>query len=87
MGKNEIINDNELLYLIREGNEQALEIMYKKYIPLMEGKLNKFNIETEFREDENQCRLNKVFKIKIDNHPFYKNFQYKCLLQVHTVES
>ena len=26
-----IINDNELLYLIREGNEQALEIMYQKY--------------------------------------------------------
>ena len=47
MGKNEIINDNELLYLIREGNEQALEIMYKKYIPLMEGKLNKFNIENK----------------------------------------
>ena len=58
MGKNEIINDNELLYLIREGNEQALEIMYQKYVPLMEGKLNKFNIETTRRNKriKKECR-------------------------------
>ena len=66
MGKNEIINDNELLYLIREGNEQALEIMYQKYVPLMEGKLNKFNIETEFRDDfyqESRLMLHKAIRL------------------------
>ena len=38
----EKVNDNELIYLIREGNEEALEIMFLKYEPLIKSKIIKF---------------------------------------------
>ena len=90
MGKNEIINDNELLYLIREGNEQALEIMYKKYVPLMEGKLNKFNIETEFRDDfyqESRLMLHKAIRLYNPNSSktFNKYFDLILTNQMITI--
>ena len=35
-------NDYELLYMIKEENEDAKELLYKKYKPLVELKANKF---------------------------------------------
>ena len=31
-------NDNELLYMIRQENEHAKELLYEKYKPLVEAK-------------------------------------------------
>ena len=35
-------NDYELIYLVREGNESATEILYKKYKPVIELKARKY---------------------------------------------
>lgn len=45
------MNDYELLYLIREGNEDALAIMVEKYQPLLFSKLKRFNIVSVQRDD------------------------------------
>lgn len=37
-------NDNELLYLIGESNESALDIMYDKYKPIVEIKAKKYRL-------------------------------------------
>ena len=37
-------NDNELLYLINEGNDSALKIMYMKYTPLIKKRIFDFKI-------------------------------------------
>ena len=34
-------NDNELLYLVSENSEEAKEIIFKKYKPIIEMKANK----------------------------------------------
>ena len=36
------INDNKLLYLIREGSDEALELMFKKYQPLILATIKRF---------------------------------------------
>lgn len=48
------MNDHELLYLIKERNDDAYEIMYEKYQPLIYSKLIKFNIVESQREDFHQ---------------------------------
>lgn len=35
-------NDYELLYLVSEGNEEAKDVFYKKYMPIIEIKANKY---------------------------------------------
>lgn len=90
MGKKEIINDNELLYLIREGNETALEVMYQKYVPLMENKLNKFNIENESRDDffqESRLMLYKAIRLYNPNSAktFNKYFDLILTNQMITI--
>lgn len=47
--KNYKDNDYELLYLISENNEEAKELFYKKYIPIIELKAKKF---TKFVESK-----------------------------------
>lgn len=37
-------NDYEILFLIKEGNEEALELMLEKYKPLIYKKISKFNL-------------------------------------------
>ena len=37
-------NDFELISLIREGNQDALEIMFEKYKPLLYKTIHKFNL-------------------------------------------
>lgn len=40
-------NDYEILFLIREGNEEALSLMFEKYTPLIYKKIGKFNLGYE----------------------------------------
>ncbi len=63
---NKSFNDNELLYLIQEGNEEALEIMFQKYEPLIKARVKKFNIEEILVEDfiqEGRLMLHKAIKL------------------------
>lgn len=59
------INDNELLYLISDNNEEALEIMFKKYEPLILSKIKKFKFNKLYWEDylqEGRLMLLKAIK-------------------------
>ncbi len=38
-------NDYEILYLIKEGNDEALGLMFEKYSPLIYKKVYKFNLQ------------------------------------------
>jgi len=44
-------NDNELLYLMFEGNDEALEIIYKKYVNLIYKRIETFRIASKNRDD------------------------------------
>lgn len=58
-------NDNELLYLINEGNDSALKIMYLKYIPLVKKRILDFKIGYERYDDffqEGMMMLDKAIK-------------------------
>lgn len=44
-------NDNELLYLMREGTYEAEEILYNKYIFLINKRISTFKIQKRYRED------------------------------------
>lgn len=44
-------NDNELLYLFSEGIEEALEILFDKYVGLINKRISAFKIQFRFRDD------------------------------------
>lgn len=44
-------NDYELIDLIREGNDDALEIMFKKYEPLIQKRIQRFKIKPMMKDD------------------------------------
>mgnify|MGYP000909807808 FL=1 len=44
-------NDFELLYLIRENCDIALDIMFQKYIPLINARIKTFHIKKRNRDD------------------------------------
>lgn len=44
-------NDFELLYLIKENCDIALDIMFQKYIPLINSRIKSFNIKKRNRDD------------------------------------
>jgi RNA polymerase sporulation-specific sigma factor len=44
-------NDYELIDLIKEGNDEALEIMFKKYEPLIKSRIMKFKIKPAMFDD------------------------------------
>ena len=44
-------NDYELLYLISEHDENALDIMYHKYMPLIKARIAAFRIKRYNQED------------------------------------
>lgn len=56
-------NDNELLYLISINNEDALEILIKKYYPLINNRIKKFNIKEYNKEDFFQECLITLYKV------------------------
>ncbi|HHU24646.1 MAG: sigma-70 family RNA polymerase sigma factor [Bacilli bacterium] len=45
------INDNKLLYLIREGSDEALELMFKKYQPLILATIKRFFNDRSMYDD------------------------------------
>lgn len=51
-------NDNELLYLISENDEIALDILIEKYQPLIKNRLIKFKIkQTNFEDFYQECLM------------------------------
>ena len=80
------INDNELIYLIEEGNEEALEIMFAKYEPLIRSKISKFKFDKENLDDYLQeCRLmlHKAIKLYNPNSPKTFNKYFDLILTNH----
>lgn len=45
------LNDYELIYLFRDGNEVALNLLFKKYEAFIQSKLNTFKVTGALRED------------------------------------
>lgn len=76
-------NDNELLYLIKEHNEYALDIMHRKYLPLIKTRIKKFNIKRDYEDfiQEGYIALNVA--IKRYRTTFHKSFNkyFDLLLQ------
>lgn len=64
-------NDNELLYLINEGNDSALKIMYLKYSPLIYKRIYDLKINREKYEDFFQEGLMMLDKAIKTFNPFY----------------
>lgn len=77
-------NDNELLYLINEGNDSALKIMYLKYMPLVKKRILELKINYERYQDffqEGMMMLDKAIKTF---NPFYNktfNKYFDLILQ------
>lgn len=72
---NDKYNDYELLYLISEGSEEAEEIIYMKYSPLIKKRVNAFRIQSRYRDDfyqEGLMCLNEAIK-SFDDH-YNKSF-------------
>ena len=71
-------NDNELLYLIREKEDEALEIMFLKYSPLIKSRISKFRLQKDFEDfyQEGLIALNLAISRYIDlyNKTFNKYF-------------
>jgi len=68
-------NDYELLYLIYEKDDIALDIMFRKYIPLIKARIKAFRIKPRNQEDflqEGLLVLNKA--IQRYNPDFKKTF-------------
>jgi RNA polymerase sporulation-specific sigma factor len=55
-------NDYELLYLIRENCEVALDIMFSKYVPLIKSRIRSFHIKEWNKEDFFQEGLISLYK-------------------------
>jgi DNA-directed RNA polymerase specialized sigma subunit len=58
-------NDYELLYLIRENCEVALDIMFSKYVPLIKSRIRSFHIKEWNKEDFFQEGLISLINISI----------------------
>ena len=68
-------NDFELLYLIYEGDEEALGIIFKKYDPLIKKKLYDFKIKNSLYDDFYQEGLIVLYvAVKTYNPSFNKTF-------------
>jgi len=55
-------NDYELLYLIRENCDIALDIMFEKYVPLIRSRIRSFHIKEWNKEDFFQEGLITLYK-------------------------
>ncbi len=77
-------NDYELLYMISEESEEALEIMVNKYSVLIHSRLKKFRIQNNYLDDYYQEGLIVLFeaikKYKTDSPMSFTNF-FDLLLQ------
>ena len=82
-------NDYELLYLISENDDTALDIMYQKYIPLIKARIAAFRIKPYNFEDFYQeglftlCRALQTYRPDY-NKTFTKYFD--LILQRHFIQ-
>jgi RNA polymerase sporulation-specific sigma factor len=71
-------NDYELIDLIRENNEEAIEIMYEKYDSLIKNRVARFKIKPSMFEDfvqEGRLALNKAIQsYKMDSTKTFNKF-------------
>ncbi|HOE77494.1 MAG TPA: sigma-70 family RNA polymerase sigma factor [Bacilli bacterium] len=77
------INDNQLLYLIREGSDEALELMFKKYQPLIISTANKLCKDRSMFDDylqEGRVVLMRAIKRYQTNHQKTFNRFFSMLL-------
>lgn len=77
-------NDYELIDLIRENNEEAIEIMYEKYDSLIKNRVARFKIKPSMFEDfvqEGRLVLNKAIQsYKMDSTKTFNKF-FDMILQ------
>ncbi|MCF7926341.1 MAG: sigma-70 family RNA polymerase sigma factor [Candidatus Izimaplasma sp.] len=50
-------NDFEILYQIKEGNQDALKLMFEKYSPLISKKINRYNLKDHYEDMMQEGRL------------------------------
>lgn len=77
-------NDYELLYLIGEGSEEAEEILYMKYSPLIKKRISAFRIQSRYRDDfyqEGLMCLNDAIKSFNDHYNKTFNKFFDMVLQ------
>jgi RNA polymerase sigma factor (sigma-70 family) len=81
-------NDYELLYLISENDDTALEIMYQKYIPLIKARIAAFRIKKYNYEDFFQEGLFTLCRAIQTYRPDYRktfNKYFDLILQRHFI--
>ena len=76
-------NDNELLYLIREKHDDALDIMFLKYSPLIKTRISKFRIQKDYEDfyQEGLIALNIAISRYIDLYDKTFNKYFDLILQ------
>jgi len=82
-------NDYELIYLISEQDELALDIMYKKYIPLIKARIAAFRIKEFNREDffqEGLFMLHKAISTYRPDSGKTFNKYFDMILQRHYIQ-
>ena len=50
-------NDYEILYQIKEGNQEALHLMFEKYNNLIAKKIFQFNLQYDFEDMMQEGRM------------------------------
>ncbi len=85
-------NDSELLYLIKEGNQDALDIMFNKYKHFINKKIRDFNINGKSAEDfyqEGLITLYEAIKKYDENYKktFFKFFELLLVRKFSTLLS
>ena len=77
-------NDNELLYLIREKEDSALEIIYQKYTPMIKKRIGDFKIKYKNQDDffqEGLITLKKAIETYKDEYGKTLNKYFDLLIQ------
>ncbi|MCD6482238.1 MAG: helix-turn-helix domain-containing protein, partial [Candidatus Izimaplasma sp.] len=67
-------NDYEIIDLIREGNNEALELMFDKYSKLISKKIYKFNLYQEYDDMFQEGMMILYKSIKAFDDSFSKTF-------------
>lgn len=75
-------NDNELIYLIREDNEEAFDMLFNKYKPLMIKFSNKYKYKYEMDDMLQECRLGFCKAIETYDETksvLFSTYLYRCI--------
>ena len=67
-------NDSEIIYQIREGNHEALNLMFDKYKNLISKKIYKFNLQYEFEDIKQEAMMILHKSILVYNEVHQKSF-------------